>query len=57
LAFWKGAIYDKVVEIMRLWEQCEIKGQKIKKVPTNKKANESLESNAKDQAHDMKLTE
>jgi hypothetical protein len=55
LAFWRGAIWDKVVEIMRLWEECEIKGQKIKKVPKTKKANKSLKLNTKDPADDMKL--
>jgi hypothetical protein len=57
LAFWRGAIWDKVAEIMRLWKQCEIKRQKIKKMPKTKKANESLKSNAKDPVEDMKLTE
>jgi hypothetical protein len=46
-----------VVEIMRLWKQCEIEGQKIKKVPKTKKANESLKSNAKDPTDDMKVIE
>jgi hypothetical protein len=46
-----------MAKIMRHWKQCEIKGQKIKKVYKTKKANESLESNAKDPTDDIKLTE
>ena len=31
LAFCKGVIWDKVEEIIKMWEKCAIKGQKIKK--------------------------
>jgi hypothetical protein len=33
LAFWKGVIWDKVEEILKMWEECVVKDQKSKKKP------------------------
>jgi hypothetical protein len=47
-----------VEEIMKMWEKCAIKGQKIKKQPKAKgKAKESGDADSKSPAEEMKLTE
>jgi hypothetical protein len=58
LAFWKGVIWDKVEEILKMWKECVVKGQKSKKKPKGKgKAKESVETEAKSPTEDMKLTD
>jgi hypothetical protein len=58
LAFCKGAILDNVAEILKMWEESAIKGQKSKKQPKGKiKGNDSRETEAKSLVEDMKQTE
>jgi hypothetical protein len=47
-----------VEEILNLWEECDVKGQRSKKKPKEKaKAKAAVETEAKSPAEDMKLTD